>query len=189
MRRESRPNWSKFKNYPFVLRSLEGAKRGETRFTQTGTANKTPCLGVTLWEETTSEMQNIAPIQNPERIRAASIIPHKSSLLASAQRRRQNIAQGILVERLLNHEIDPALCDLLVAELAAPAGNQHRWHTRVAPLDLAQQIPSVHIGHTQVGYHQVERVGRERLERLSAIRRLRNLMAPARQQAHGRIAD
>jgi hypothetical protein len=34
MRRESRPNWSKFKNYPFVVRSLEGAKRGETRFTQ-----------------------------------------------------------------------------------------------------------------------------------------------------------
>src|SRR5215217_5337639 len=80
MRRESRPNWSKFKNYPFVWRSMEGAKRGETRFTQTGTANKTPCLGVTLWEETTSEMQNIAPIQNPERIRAMSIIPHESSV-------------------------------------------------------------------------------------------------------------
>src|SRR3954469_15440316 len=80
MRRESRPNWSKFKNYPLVVRSLEGAKRGETRFTQTGTANKTPCLGVTLWEETTSEMQNTAPIQNPERIRATSIIPHESSV-------------------------------------------------------------------------------------------------------------
>src|SRR3954466_11233681 len=79
MRRESRPKSSKFKNYPFVLRSLEGAKRGETRFTQTGTANKTPCLGVTLWEETASGMQSIAPIQNPERIRAAGIIPHESS--------------------------------------------------------------------------------------------------------------
>src|SRR3954469_6278470 len=79
MRRESRPNWSKFKNYPLVVRSLEGAKRGETRFTQTGTANKTPCLGVTLWEETTSEMQSIAPSQNPERIRAKGIIPQESS--------------------------------------------------------------------------------------------------------------
>src|SRR6266496_87670 len=85
MRRESRPNWSKFKNYPFVLRCMEGAKRGETRFTQTGTANKTPCLGVTLWEETTSEMQNIAPIQNPERIRAMSIIPHTSSMRSTFQ--------------------------------------------------------------------------------------------------------
>src|SRR6478672_2464944 len=83
MRRESRPNWSKFKNYPFVLRSLEGAKRGEARFTQTGTANKTPCLGVTLWEETISGMQSIAPIQNPERIRARSIIPHESSVRAT----------------------------------------------------------------------------------------------------------
>src|SRR6476620_222369 len=85
MRRESRPNWSKFKNYPFVVRSMEGAKRGETRFTQTGTANKTPCLGVTLWEETTSEIQNTAPIQNPERIRATGIIPHESSVRSKYQ--------------------------------------------------------------------------------------------------------
>src|SRR3954465_2839765 len=89
MRRESRPKSSKFKNYPFVLRSLEGAKRGETRFTQTGTANKTPCLGVTLWEETTSGMQSIAPIQNPERIRASSIIPHESSVLKIGRRGQQ----------------------------------------------------------------------------------------------------
>src|SRR3954469_16467750 len=102
MRRESRPNWSKFKNYPLVVRSLEGAKRGETRFTQTGTANKTPCLGVTLWEETTSEMHNIAPIQNPERIRASGIVPHESiraqiSTLDADERGRTRTVSGCLM--------------------------------------------------------------------------------------------
>src|SRR5262245_14744105 len=107
-------------------------------------------------------------------------IPHKR--LPLPDRLGKNLAQVVLVERLLDHEVDAALARLLVAELAPPAGDQHGRDSTVALFDLRQQLPAVHIGHAKVGDHQVVGVGGEHLERLGAVGGLRDVVAPAREQ-------